>query len=84
MSTLPEINGTLPTDTVNGSTRAVFYLRVSTKEQAEKGGEVEGYSIPAQRDACKRKAVSLGATLIGVKVPGTLTGQNCSGCSPTW
>ena len=64
MSTLPEINGTLPTDTVNGSTRAVFYLRVSTKEQAEKGGEVEGYSIPAQRDACKRKAVSLGATAI--------------------
>jgi site-specific DNA recombinase len=40
---------------------AVIYLRVSTKEQAEKGGEVEGYSIPAQREACKRKAVSLGA-----------------------
>ena len=30
-------------------TRAVAYLRVSTKEQAE-----EGYSIAAQREACLR------------------------------
>jgi DNA invertase Pin-like site-specific DNA recombinase len=28
---------------------AVIYLRVSTKEQAE-----EGYSIPAQAEACRR------------------------------
>jgi site-specific DNA recombinase len=35
--------------------RAVIYLRVSTKEQAERGGESEGFSIPAQRDACLRK-----------------------------
>jgi site-specific DNA recombinase len=40
---------------------AVIYLRVSTKEQAQKGGEVEGYSIPAQRAACTRKAESMGA-----------------------
>lgn len=26
---------------------AVIYLRVSTKEQAERGGEAEGFSIPA-------------------------------------
>ena len=39
---------------------AIIYLRVSTKEQAEKNGD-EGYSIPAQRDACRRKAQSLGA-----------------------
>lgn len=38
---------------------AVIYVRVSSKEQAEKGGETEGYSIPAQREACKRKANSL-------------------------
>jgi site-specific DNA recombinase len=38
---------------------AVIYVRVSSKEQAEKGGETEGYSIPAQREACKRKASSL-------------------------
>ncbi len=41
--------------------QAVIYLRVSTKEQAEMGGEAEGYSIPAQREACIRKASSLGA-----------------------
>ncbi len=44
--------------------QAVIYLRVSTKEQAEKGGEAEGYSIPAQREACKRKATSLGAVVV--------------------
>jgi site-specific DNA recombinase len=43
---------------------AVIYLRVSSKEQAEKGGEAEGYSIPAQREGCKRKAVSLSAAVI--------------------
>lgn len=43
---------------------AIIYLRVSTKEQALRGGETEGYSIPAQRAACKRKAESLGAQVI--------------------
>lgn len=43
---------------------AVIYLRVSTKEQAERGGEIEGFSIPAQRDACLRKAASLGAEVV--------------------
>lgn len=51
-------------DGQNGSTRAVLYLRVSTKEQATKGGEAEGYSIPAQRQACTRKAETLGATVV--------------------
>ena len=45
----------------NGKT-ALVYLRVSTARQAEKGGESEGYSIPAQRDACTRKAAELGAS----------------------
>ncbi|MDR2566729.1 MAG: recombinase family protein, partial [Bifidobacteriaceae bacterium] len=44
--------------------RAVTYLRVSTKEQAEKGGQDEGYSIPAQRAANHRKAEQLGAEII--------------------
>lgn len=48
----------------DGSTRAVLYLRVSTKEQAERGGESEGFSIPAQREACKRKAQTLGAVIV--------------------
>jgi site-specific DNA recombinase len=43
---------------------AVIYLRVSTKDQAARGGEAEGFSIPAQRDACLRKAQSLGAVVV--------------------
>jgi site-specific DNA recombinase len=43
---------------------AVAYIRVSSKEQAEKGGEAEGFSIPAQREACRRKAATLQAALI--------------------
>lgn len=43
---------------------AVAYLRVSTKEQATRGGEAEGFSIPAQRDACRRKAAALGAVVV--------------------
>lgn len=46
------------------SLRAVIYLRVSTKEQAQTGGEREGFSIPAQREACRRKAEGLGAAVI--------------------
>jgi site-specific DNA recombinase len=48
----------------NEGAAAVIYLRVSSKEQAEKGGEAEGYSIPAQREACKRKAASLRAAVV--------------------
>jgi DNA invertase Pin-like site-specific DNA recombinase len=44
--------------------RAATYLRVSTKEQAEKGGRAEGFSIPAQREALHRKAQSLGAVIV--------------------
>jgi hypothetical protein len=44
--------------------RALLYLRVSTKEQAGRGGEADGYSIPTQREACLRKAQSHGAVVI--------------------
>ena len=44
--------------------RAVIYLRVSTDRQARSGGEAEGYSIPAQRDAARRKASALGAQVV--------------------
>jgi site-specific DNA recombinase len=44
--------------------QAVSYLRVSTKEQAEKDGNSEGYSIPAQREANRRKASSMGAVVV--------------------
>lgn len=42
---------------------AVIYLRVSTKDQAHRGGEDEGFSIPAQREACRQKAAALGAVV---------------------
>lgn len=43
---------------------AVSYLRVSTKEQAERDGDPEGYSIPAQREANRRKAATFGAVVV--------------------
>ena len=43
---------------------AVSYLRVSTREQAERGGTTEGFSIPAQREANQRKAAELGARVV--------------------
>ena len=43
---------------------AVIYLRVSTPGQAHRGGEAEGYSIPAQREQCRRKAASLHAEVV--------------------
>ena len=51
---------------VEGNTgkRAIIYLRVSTARQASSGGEAEGYSIPAQREACRRKATELGADVV--------------------
>ena len=44
--------------------RAVIYLRVSTREQAETDLDTEGFSIPAQREACIRKAHELGAEVV--------------------
>ena len=43
--------------------RAVLYLRVSTEEQADTDYNAEGYSLPAQREACLRLADQLGATV---------------------
>ncbi len=44
---------------------AISYLRVSTHDQATRGGGAEeGFSIPAQREANKKKAASIGAIII--------------------
>jgi len=43
---------------------AIVYTRVSTKEQAQGGGDIDGFSLPAQRDACQRKAASLNAAVV--------------------
>jgi site-specific DNA recombinase len=53
-----------PCPTIPDQPSAVIYLRVSTKEQAERGGEAEGFSIPAQREACYRKAEQLGVSIV--------------------
>jgi site-specific DNA recombinase len=44
--------------------RAAIYVRVSTTDQAERNGEPEGYSIPAQRGYCQGKAEMLGADVV--------------------
>ncbi len=42
--------------TATHTATAWLYLRVSTKRQAYKGGLPEGFSLPAQREACERLA----------------------------
>ena len=44
--------------------QAVIYMRVSTRDQAQRDGAIEGYSIPAQRDANIRAAEGLGADVV--------------------
>lgn len=44
--------------------RAVIYLRVSTREQVQKGEGEEGFSIPAQREACVRHIGTQGWELV--------------------
>jgi site-specific DNA recombinase len=53
---------TVPIDELRKT--AISYLRVSTKEQAAKGGQAEGFSIPAQREFVGRKAETLGAVIV--------------------
>ncbi|MDR2973888.1 MAG: recombinase family protein [Propionibacteriaceae bacterium] len=59
----PEIPTELA-DLGSTATMAVVYLRVSTKEQATRGGRDEGFSIPAQRQATYKKATDLGAVVV--------------------
>lgn len=44
--------------------RAVSYVRVSTLDQARRGAEPEGLSIPAQREANRRRALEMGALIV--------------------
>jgi site-specific DNA recombinase len=46
--------------------RAVIYLRVSTKKQLGKDDDPDGYSLPAQRESCERKAEALDAEVVEV------------------
>ncbi|GAB3069157.1 hypothetical protein GCM10027215_03000 [Nocardioides zeae] len=55
---------THPQPDISTQFTAVMYIRVSTTDQATRGGREEGFSIPAQRDANLRKAASLNATVV--------------------
>lgn len=46
------------------ASRAVVYVRVSSKGQVQTDYDPEGISIPAQRLACERKARQLGLTVV--------------------
>lgn len=48
----------------NRPLRAVLYLRVSTAEQAATDYDEDGYSLHAQRDACRRAADRLNAEVV--------------------
>jgi site-specific DNA recombinase len=48
--------------------QAVIYARVSTAKQVNRDVDPDGYSLPAQEDACLRKAEALGAEVIEVYV----------------
>ncbi len=55
---------------------AVSYIRVSTAQQAQRGGERDGFSIPAQREANKRQADGLGAVVAAEFVDRGQSGRN--------
>jgi site-specific DNA recombinase len=46
------------------SKKALIYIRVSSSQQADKDYDPEGFSIPAQREGCERKAASLDAVVV--------------------
>ena len=50
-------------DTMPPPERAVIYLRVSSVGQVNTDYDPEGISIPAQREACRRKAAQLGVEI---------------------
>ena len=47
-----------------GTPQAVIYLRVSSPSQVNKDYDKEGLSLPAQRQACMKKAAKLGAAVV--------------------
>jgi site-specific DNA recombinase len=53
-----------PSSGLEPGIRAVIYLRVSSAGQVKTDYNAEGISIPAQREACLRKARDLGVTVI--------------------
>ena len=64
MSTQQSANSPEVAESNGRRTRAVLYLRVSTPSQVNTDYNPEGISIPAQREACERKATELHADII--------------------
>lgn len=62
------LNRTVAGAAASGGKRAVIYLRVSTAKQASKDDDPDGYSLPAQEEACRRKAEQLDAEVVAVFV----------------
>ncbi len=60
----PTAAGVPSADQAEEPIRAVAYIRVSTKEQATRGGREEGFSIPAQREAIRKTAQDAGALIV--------------------
>ena len=54
--------------------RAVVYLRVSSKGQVNTDYDPEGISIPAQRQSCQRKAEQLGLSIVAEYVEAGISG----------
>src|SRR5437660_1581824 len=49
--------------------RALIYARVSTAKQVQRDDtDPDGYSLPAQEEACVRRAAALAAEVVGVYV----------------
>ncbi len=56
----------IPTEAADAppGSRAIIYLRVSSKGQVNTDYDPEGISIPAQRISCQRKAEAMGITIV--------------------
>ena len=57
---------------------AVSFIRVSTAQQAQRGGQRDGFSIAAQREANRRQADGLGALLAAEFIDRGKSGRSTS------
>lgn len=65
---------TLVSAVAPAGSRAVVYLRVSSKGQVNTDYDPEGISIPAQRLSCERKADQLGLSIVAEYVEAGISG----------
>ncbi|MGD1056968.1 MAG: recombinase family protein [Solirubrobacteraceae bacterium] len=58
-----QVKSNQPNPEAESTEAAAIYVRVSSTGQLGRDGDEDGYSIPAQVEACEREATSLGARL---------------------